>query len=116
MGEAARTASTTRYGGSEDIANSLAGVINLIMTKTPINKYATPIGVGRGIGSEIRRAFGSTLSQPLLDSTFGPAAEERPGTARAELCRFDFGDNSQDPIPGGYISRTLGTNEFLSRD
>jgi hypothetical protein len=51
-----------------------------------MNKNAISIGIDTGIGVELRRRFDSTLGQPLLDSTFGPAlAEEGSNTGWAEL-------------------------------
>ena len=43
---------------SDDLANSTAGVINLVITKAPMSKNAIPTGVGRGLGAELRQAFG----------------------------------------------------------
>jgi hypothetical protein len=44
------------YGGSDDIANSVAGAINIIISKPAMSPGAVPIGIGTGIGAEIRRA------------------------------------------------------------
>jgi len=44
------------YGGSDDIANSVAGVVNLVIAKPAINPNALPTSVGKGIGYEIRQA------------------------------------------------------------
>ena len=85
----------------------------------PVTNPHTPIGVGnRGFGSEIHRLFGSTLRQPLLDSTFGPALdEERPGKGCAEFYRspFSYGADDDDE-EGGYVSRTGRRKKFPSRD
>ena len=55
------------------------------------NPNALPLGVGRGIGADLRQTFGSTLAQPFPNSTFGPTApEERPGKGGAWLYGFNF--------------------------
>ena len=38
------------YGGSDDIANSVAGVVNLVIAKPAINTNALPTSVGGGPG------------------------------------------------------------------
>jgi hypothetical protein len=62
------------------VALAMAVCAALQAGKPLTNPHAVPLGVGnRSIGSEIRRTFGSSISQPMLDSTFGPASiEERP--------------------------------------
>jgi hypothetical protein len=104
-----------------DLAVALAmAVCAALQAGKPLtNPHAVPLGVGnRGIGSEIRRTFGSSISQPMLDSTFGPAPiEERPGKGCAALFRFYWGeDNSEDPEPGAYISQTGRRRNFPSID
>ena len=47
-------------GRHDDLANAIAGVINVIMSKPMMSQKAVPIGVGRGIGAEIARTFGRT--------------------------------------------------------
>jgi hypothetical protein len=54
------------YGGSDDIANSVAGAVNLVIAKPVINPNAVPVGVGKGIGYEIRKCFGKTFDQPMF--------------------------------------------------
>jgi hypothetical protein len=49
------------YGGSDDVANAVAGAVHLIIAKPTPNLNALPIGVGRGIGVEIASAFGRTF-------------------------------------------------------
>ena len=50
------------FGGSDDLANAVAGAVNLVIARPTPNLNALPIGVGgRGIGAEIARAFGSTF-------------------------------------------------------
>ncbi len=96
----------------------MAGAVNLVITKAPMNKNAISIGVDTGIGVELRRRFDSTFGQPLLDSTFGPAlAEEGSNTGWAELYGFNWGeDNSEDEIPGDYVSLTSRRKKFPSID
>src|SRR5262249_38463882 len=48
-------------GRHDDLANAIAGVINVIMSKPIMSHKALPISVGRGIGAEIARAFGRTF-------------------------------------------------------
>jgi len=47
-------------GRHDDLANAIAGAINVIMSKPMMSQKAVPIGVGRGIGAEIARTFGRT--------------------------------------------------------
>jgi hypothetical protein len=35
------------YGGSDDIANSVAGAVNLIIAKPQMSSHAVPLGVGK---------------------------------------------------------------------
>jgi hypothetical protein len=102
-------------GEHDDYCNAAAGVLHLASENVATHR-GFPIGIGTGIGTELRRRFGSTLRQPMLDSTFGLAPEERrPNTGCAALFRFDFGpDNSQEP--GGYVSRTGRRKKFPSID
>src|SRR5262249_151488 len=44
-------------GRHDDLANAIAGVINVIMSKPMMSQKALPIAVGRGIGAEIARAL-----------------------------------------------------------
>jgi hypothetical protein len=48
-------------GRHDDLANAIAGAINVIMSKPMMSQKALPIGIGRGFGAEIARAFGRTL-------------------------------------------------------
>ena len=76
------------------VALSMACVGALQNIQPVANPNALPIGVGNGgIGSAIRRTFGSTLTQPFPGgSTFGPAPdEERPGKGGAWLYGFNWG-------------------------
>jgi len=73
------------YGGSN--ANSVAGAINIAMTKPVTNPNAIPICVGRGIGADIARTFGSTLSMP---NPFRDIGDEPPAKVH-EVFRFRWG-------------------------
>jgi hypothetical protein len=75
------------YGGSDDIANSVAGVIGLVIAKPALSVNAIPIGVGRGLGAEIKKAFGSTFDQP---SPFRDMDDEPPAKVH-EVFRFRWG-------------------------
>src|SRR5262245_31150783 len=48
-------------GEHDDYANGAAGALRLASKNQVFNPHAIPIAVGRGIGSEIERAFGSTF-------------------------------------------------------
>src|SRR5262249_50010050 len=48
-------------GRHDDLANAIAGVINVIMSKPMMSQKAFPIGIGRGVGSEIASTFGRTF-------------------------------------------------------
>ena len=48
-------------GRHDDLANAIAGVINVIMSKPMMSPGAVPIAVGHGFGAEIARTFGRTL-------------------------------------------------------
>ena len=67
------------YGGSDDLANSVAGAVNLVIAKPAMSANAIPTGVGRGIGWELRKLpGGSTLGKPspFRDSDDEPPAKE----------------------------------------
>jgi hypothetical protein len=85
----------------------------------PLTNVHAPIGVGRGLGAELRAAFGPLpMDKPHPDSTFGPApAEERPNTGCAILYRspFSYGADDVDE-EGGYISQTGRRKKFPSYD
>jgi hypothetical protein len=76
------------YGGSDDIANSVAGVISVVIAKPVMSPGAVPIGVGRGIGWELRKLPGG--------STFGKAnlfrdIDDEPPAKVHEVFRFRWG-------------------------
>jgi hypothetical protein len=51
--------------GSDDVANAVAGAINLIISKPGSGLNSYPVGVGRGIGADMRRAgLGGAMSEP----------------------------------------------------
>lgn len=102
-----------QYGGSDDIANAVAGAINLVITKRPMSRNAIPLGIGRGIGAEMRQAFGP-LAMHTFDWVRPLPDERRPGKGCSELYRFDFGDNSEEE--GGYVSQTGWRKRFPSMD
>ena len=52
--------------GSDDVANAVAGAVNLIIAKPGADPHALLTGVGKGIGYEIRERFGSTFDQPMF--------------------------------------------------
>src|SRR5262249_56891387 len=52
------------YGGSDDIANAVAGAVSLVIAKPVISASAIPTAVGRGIGAELARQVGTTLNKP----------------------------------------------------
>src|SRR5262249_40171727 len=57
------------YGGSDDIANSVAGAVDLVISKPQVNPYAAPIGVGRSPWYDDSRD--RAMNQPLPNATFG---------------------------------------------
>ena len=58
-------------------------------------------------------AFGSTLSQPMLDSTFGPApTDERQHRVRGALSLRLGEDNSEDKEPGVTFCGLGGEKNF----
>jgi len=76
-------------GEHDDWANGSAGAIWCANEHKVFNPLAVPIGVGRGIGVDIRKSLGSTLGQPFPDSGELPDEEDRPsrgywGTYRLE--------------------------------
>jgi hypothetical protein len=76
------------YGGSDDVANSVAGAVNLIIGKPGANLSARPVAVGNGFGAEIRKRFGSTLDQSpgeILNGGGMADDEDRPQPGRRKL-------------------------------
>jgi hypothetical protein len=69
------------------VANAVAGAVNLIIAKPGANPSAAPIGVGRGIGADIRKAIGSSFDQP---SPFRDTNDEPPAKVH-EVFRFRWG-------------------------
>jgi hypothetical protein len=61
---------------SDDIANAVAGAVSLVLSKPQASRHAYPTGVGRGLGADLRRAFGSTFGQTSPGRTFGDEEEE----------------------------------------
>ena len=57
------------YSGSDDIANSVAGVVDLVITKPVMSLYAAPIAVGRSPWYDQGRE--RAMNQPLPNATFG---------------------------------------------
>ena len=76
--------------GHDDLSNVIAGVVFLIASKPQLSKYAVPIGVGRGIGADLRRSFGPLAMDKPLNGDL-PLDEERPGKGGAWRYRFYFG-------------------------
>ena len=73
------------YGGSDDLANSIAGAVNLVIAKPAMSANAIPTGVGRGIGWEPRKLpGGSTFGKP---SPFRNIDDEPPAK---ESYRYRF--------------------------
>ena len=100
---------------SDDVANAVAGALGLA-SKAPMGARGFPIGVGRGLGAEMRQSFGPlAMDQPVCG---GPLPDEqRPNTGCAVLYRFGWGpDNSEDPEPGAYVSRTGRRRKFPSTE
>jgi hypothetical protein len=101
------------YGGSDDIANAVAGAVNLVISKPPMSMHAVPIGVGRSMFAGVADA----MLQPLSDRPL--SAEERPNTGCAVLIRspFTYGDGVYDDDEnGGYVSQTGRRRKFPSMD
>jgi hypothetical protein len=97
-----------QYAGSDDLANAVAGAVDLVIAKPQASKHAFPLGVGRGIGTDLRRSFGPlAMDKPISGGL--PPDEERAGKGGAWLFRFDWGDNSDDD-ESTYVSRTHGGN------
>src|SRR5262249_55602539 len=48
-------------GRHDDLANAIAGVINVIMSKPMMSQKAIPLGVGRGIGPTVGSTSGPTV-------------------------------------------------------
>ena len=85
-----------QYGGSDDIANAVAGVIDLVISKPQPSKYAVPVGVGRGIGADLRRSFGAVLAMDKPLNGGLPLDEQSPGKGGAWRYRFCWGDNGDE--------------------
>jgi hypothetical protein len=85
-----------QYGGSDDIANAVAGVIDLVISKPQPSKYAVPVGVGRGIGADLRRSFGAALAMDRPLNGGLPLDEQSPGKGGAWRYRFCWGDNGDE--------------------
>ena len=47
------------YGGSDDVANSVAGGISVVLAKPVMSASAVPTGTGKGIGWELRKLPGA---------------------------------------------------------
>jgi hypothetical protein len=76
------------YGGSDDIANSVAGVVALVLSKPVMSAHAVPVGVGKGIGWELRKLHGgSTFDNP---GPFRDIDGEPPAKVH-EVFRFKWG-------------------------
>ena len=60
------------YGGSDDIANSVAGAVDLVISKPVMSVNAMPTGVGRNASWP----FASTLGQRLPGSVFGGSDDD----------------------------------------
>src|SRR5262245_4432848 len=75
------------YGGSDDIANAVAGAIGLVIVKPVMSASAIPTAVGRGIGAELARQVGTTLNKP---SPFRDIDE--PPAKVHEVFRFRWGE------------------------
>jgi hypothetical protein len=60
-----------QYAGSDDIANAVAGVVDMIIQKPVMSANAMPIGVGKVVNP-----FSSTLDKPLPGSTFGDSDDD----------------------------------------
>src|SRR5262249_7077748 len=76
-------------GRHDDLANAIAGVINVIMSKPIMSQKAFPISVGRGIGAEIARTFGLT-SGPFDGNSAGRLSSGIP-------TRWNYnGDDDED--------------------
>ena len=73
--------------GSDDVANAVAGACNLIIAKPGSGLNTLPVGVGKGIGAEIKRAFGSTFDKP---NPFRDIDDEPPAKVH-EVFRFRWG-------------------------
>jgi phage terminase large subunit-like protein len=97
------------------VALAMACCAALQAGKPLTNVHAMPIGVGHGLGAELRRAFGPlAMNTPFPNSTFGSVPEERrPGTGCAMIFGFDFGDNSEDEMPVAMFHKPGGEKNFL---
>jgi hypothetical protein len=76
--------------GSDDLANAVAGAVDLVITKPQPSRYAVPIGVGRGLGADLRRSFGSLAMDKPIDGDL-PLDEQRPGKGGSWRYRLYFG-------------------------
>ena len=68
--------------GSDDVANAVAGAVNLVIAKPGFNANALPTGVGnQGIGAMIKKEIGSVLGEPNPFTDGGkPGVDEPIGT------------------------------------
>ena len=60
------------YGGSDDVANSVAGAVDLVISKPVLSAHAMPTGIGKNAPYP----FTSTLGQRLPGSVFGGSDDD----------------------------------------
>lgn len=76
------------YSGSDDVANSVAGAVNLVLSRPVMNPAAIPSGIGRGWGAEIAKMDRKSVA-PLFGSAI--AGEDEGESWRRQTFRFHFG-------------------------
>jgi hypothetical protein len=82
------------YGGSDDVANSVAGAIDLVISQPAMSPQARPTAIGRGFGYEIGKRFGSTFSGGA--ATVYPDPNERRGEAILFRSPFAYADGDDE--------------------
>ncbi len=75
-------------GRHDDVVNAIAGVINVIIAKPVMSTNSVPIGVGRGIGCELKKLSGGSILSKR--SPFRDIGDEPPAKVH-EVFRFRWG-------------------------
>jgi hypothetical protein len=87
-------------GRHDDLANAIAGVINVIMSKPMMSQKAIPIGVGRGIGADLAK-LDSSFGKPLFGTPDGRLSQGIPVRVG-----YDDDDDVPDRRGGSWIIRS----------
>jgi hypothetical protein len=89
---------------SDDMANSVAGVVNLVIAKPPMSSDAIPTGAGN-----IKRPFGNALEQPPFEPISGSSGFSRGGRNYSER------DDDEPPAKVHEVSDFRGVGETMSK-